>query len=101
MGNYIKNCCSVERSINNELIMQFYNGKSNYVAYLHASQLESQKLTNVKNLKLDKMICSVCNQYFEANEKIINLRCGHMFHNVCIRQYLEENPVCPKCPLRT
>ena len=92
MGNYIKNCCTVERSINNELTMQFY---------LHASQLESQKLTNVKNLKLDKMICSVCNQYFEANEKIINLRCGHMFHNVCIRQYLEENPVCPKCPLRT
>ena len=68
--------------------------KSNYDIN---SQLSSRKLLNIDKLSPEKKTCIICLENFKESDKIINLSCFHMFHNNCIRTWLNDNNNCPLC----
>jgi hypothetical protein len=41
--------------------------------------------------------CTICLSDFQATEHVRTLRCGHYFHDVDIRRWLEKNVDCPLC----
>jgi hypothetical protein len=41
--------------------------------------------------------CSICTESFNAEELIVKTPCNHIFHQHCLLQWMEENPVCPFC----
>ena len=44
--------------------------------------------------------CTICFETFEAQSEVIKLRCGHVFHFVCIKTWSEskiKEPTCPNC----
>lgn len=42
--------------------------------------------------------CSVCLTQFEPHSEINRLSCGHVFHNICLEQWLDYcNITCPLC----
>ena len=47
--------------------------------------------------------CAVCLQELVASTLAVRLRCGHAFHEGCVRTWLKEKHTCPTCraPLRS
>lgn len=42
--------------------------------------------------------CAVCQEMLETGHVVRHvLRCGHIFHNACLDQWLEANLTCPMC----
>lgn len=44
-----------------------------------------------------KLQCSVCWEDFVLNEGVRQLSCQHVYHEVCIRPWLELHGTCPIC----
>lgn len=44
-----------------------------------------------------KLQCSVCWEDFVLNEHVRQLSCQHVYHEVCIRPWLELHGTCPIC----
>ena len=51
---------------------------------------------------LDQKICPICQEDYDFNKDSISLlRCGHIFHSICIEKYQDlnyQNFIC-KCPV--
>lgn len=45
----------------------------------------------------EKDLCTICYCEFEEEEKVISLRCKHLYHEECIVKWLEKNAKCPVC----
>jgi len=41
--------------------------------------------------------CTICMDDYEVDQTLMTLRCFHIFHEGCIRTWLEENDKCPIC----
>lgn len=41
--------------------------------------------------------CLVCQFAYEQEETLKRLPCGHVFHSVCVAQWLKDNDICPYC----
>ena len=41
--------------------------------------------------------CSICLEDYQQNDKISILKCDHIFHNECIKKWLNNNGTCPFC----
>ena len=42
--------------------------------------------------------CSICLEEYEDSTSVVTkVRCGHVYHRECIRQWLSHNPTCPLC----
>ena len=54
-------------------------------------------LNNIKNKEVD--MCIICTENFEPKDKIVQLKCNsiHIFHDICIRQWVKKKPICPIC----
>ena len=54
-------------------------------------------LNNIKNKEVD--MCIICTENFEPKDKIVQLKCNsiHIFHDICIRQWIKKKPICPIC----
>jgi len=70
--------------------------------------VKAKKTANAKNilkgLKMMKMgktrkDCTVCTNRFNEGEKIRLLPCKHIFHDGCLRPWLEQSTTCPNCRL--
>ena len=65
--------------------------------------LSKDKIKNIptkpfhKALFDDNLDCIICMEKFEENEKVKQLKCGHIFHGDCIDQWLEKEKKCPFC----
>lgn len=46
-----------------------------------------------------KIECCICCEEFTASEKILTPKCGHLFHELCVNPWLNQNPSCPQCRL--
>ena len=58
-----------------------------------------QQFALIKN-NINQMNCTICFETFEAHSEVIRLRCGHVFHYVCIKTWSEskiKEPTCPNC----
>lgn len=42
-------------------------------------------------------ICPVCTDEFELAEVVVELPCGHHFHNTCVVAWLNRHCTCPVC----
>jgi hypothetical protein len=57
----------------------------------------------VENLQEDQIrpggdiICTVCQEEFDASEKATQLPCHHQFHKECLLPWLKEHNTCPTC----
>ena len=61
-----------------------------------------EKILNIDSKKFNKNIscyneCSVCITNFETNDDIIEIKCKHIFHNECIKEWYKYKNVCPLC----
>ncbi|CAF1099663.1 unnamed protein product, partial [Didymodactylos carnosus] len=54
-----------------------------------------EKFKKNRNYSPDE-VCSIC---WERFEKARCLPCGHLFHQNCLRSWLEQDPSCPVCRL--
>jgi hypothetical protein len=45
----------------------------------------------------EKDLCTICYCEFEELEKVMELKCKHLYHEECIVKWLEKNPKCPVC----
>ncbi len=45
----------------------------------------------------DNYQCIICMENFSENELVKQLSCGHIFHEDCINQWLEQQKNCPFC----
>lgn len=39
--------------------------------------------------------CPICTE--QLSEGIVTTRCGHIFHNICVAEWLKNNKACPTC----
>jgi hypothetical protein len=46
---------------------------------------------------IEKLECSICLVAFEFGKYYVTLKCGHIFHEECVKQWVEEHRSCPVC----
>lgn len=87
-----------------------------FLEVMHATVLissfsEAQQRTAAHEIDFDKLyhtrykkayknqfhMCTICQQNFKSNEKIIILHNEHGFHRDCIKTWLQQKPCCPNC----
>ncbi|OHT15842.1 hypothetical protein TRFO_42245 [Tritrichomonas foetus] len=44
-------------------------------------------------------ICSICYEELKRGEKVCELPCKHIFHDVCVREWFQRESNCPMCRL--
>ncbi|CAN0431261.1 unnamed protein product [Ectocarpus sp. 12 AP-2014] len=52
------------------------------------------------HLKDDGRQCCICLEDFEAGERATRLPCLHLYHTVCIENWLQTSGTCPQCKFR-
>ena len=111
----IKNCRKIKdkdkiennnSSLNNDIIKN-----NNYAEYTHIVNTNKEKMDNLFKTELlpkiynksntinDCYNCTICMEDFIDNSSIVvTTKCGHTFHQLCIRNWAYKNIICPKCP---
>lgn len=60
--------------------------------------IDALPIINVKADQVDaKLQCSVCWEDFTLDENVRQLPCTHIYHEPCIRPWLELHGTCPIC----
>ncbi|XP_039484397.1 E3 ubiquitin-protein ligase RNF8 [Drosophila santomea] len=63
-------------------------------------QLEANKILTkqLEKIALENR-CSICLFPWEANNyhRLVSLKCGHLFGEMCIRTHLQQSNICPIC----
>ena len=45
--------------------------------------------------------CSICHEDINfCDEEVSVLNCGHLFHQKCLKQWLNTNSTCPECRIK-
>ena len=64
----------------------------------HVIDFDKLYHTRYKNsLKNSFHMCTICQENFKSNQKIVILHNEHGFHRDCIKTWLEQKPNCPNC----
>lgn len=59
----------------------------------------SPKIYNKNNIVNDCYNCTICMDDFIDNKSIVSTtKCGHTFHQNCLKNWIYKNIICPKCP---
>nr|CAD7264151.1 unnamed protein product [Timema shepardi] len=45
--------------------------------------------------------CSICSDLFVSASEVFTTTCGHLFHYVCLVEWLERSKTCPQCRYKT
>ncbi len=45
----------------------------------------------------DQIECIICFDSFNQSDTIPLIRCGHIYHDVCLNKWLQKQNVCPLC----
>ena len=48
----------------------------------------------------EAMYCAICQQKIQNDEKIVELKCQHIYHPECAKKWVLENKKCPVCRKR-
>jgi len=62
-----------------------------------ASKSEIQKLDQPSFDELRGEKCQICLYEYEVNDKALSMPCNHMFHENCLKTWLERSNFCPLC----
>ena len=41
--------------------------------------------------------CVICLNDYESDDQVRRLRCGHVYHALCIEEWFEQSSACPLC----
>lgn len=52
---------------------------------------------NQKNAQQTQTECVVCKEDFEADDELMKMPCGHLFHPDCLLTWLKIHNSCPTC----
>lgn len=55
----------------------------------------TSQLYNTTEKKFDN--CSICSEEYKDTDMVSLLKCGHVFHPKCIKEWGHYNPSCPVC----
>ena len=53
--------------------------------------------SNLKEMSGQTVFCSICQATSEKEEKVIELKCQHIFHSACISEWASRKNECPVC----
>lgn len=42
-------------------------------------------------------VCCICIERFVKDQTLVELPCKHLFHDQCIKDWLEHHHICPMC----
>merc|ERR1712083_175804 len=42
-------------------------------------------------------ICAICRERIQNEEKVIELKCQHLYHTECAKEWILEKRSCPQC----
>ena len=67
--------------------------------------LSKNKINKIKTIKINeinikeynKINCSICMEQFKIKDKIMKLNCDHIFHDICLIKWLNNDNTCPNC----
>ena len=59
--------------------------------------MEIFEIKNIEKLDEEKKYCSICFENYTDGNKCIALPCMHIFHDACIRAWLNMRDICPIC----
>ncbi len=101
-------CCKKKKNkMQNDSNIQIINDNPQYIKIMNENKNKidnllkgdlSPKLYNQENNINNK--CSICNENFKKYESEIGtLKCGHIFHFLCIKNLMFKDIICPKCPI--
>ena len=57
-------------------------------------------VTSSRSQESDLGACSICMEEFSSTKLVTRMDCSHVFHPVCILQWLENKDTCPNCRAR-
>eukprot|EP00835_Amoeboradix_gromovi_P004579 NODE_365_length_10088_cov_0.583041.p2 type:complete len:123 gc:universal NODE_365_length_10088_cov_0.583041:574-206(-) len=73
-----------------------YNGS--YSSQIYSKHLNAQSMEYIAEKDTYQQgKCMVCLEQFQYHEGIVNLRCNHLFHNLCIKKWIAVKNNCPVC----
>ena len=52
---------------------------------------------NASELNIPTVNCAICMEDIKVGDKIIKLRCDHIFHSACILNWVKDKNSCPYC----
>jgi hypothetical protein len=61
--------------------------------------VKTRKESVVDIEETEKMVCAICFEVIQNNQKIVELRCQHLFHPECSKDWVVEKKRCPVCRL--
>jgi hypothetical protein len=85
-----------ENLFNDDFSIHHHNPKSAHCS--HSSQTPKyikQKITPAQFI--EKLECPICLTFFEYNIDYTALKCGHIFHDECVKPWVENHHSCPVC----
>ena len=64
--------------------------------------IKTIKFSEINDPKIDEKKCSICMTKFADDDDISILKCNHIFHEDCIKEWLKDyNYKCPVCRCET
>lgn len=55
--------------------------------------------SNPPSLSMTLFTCPICTE--STTDDLVLTKCGHLFHNICVSQWLNSNKICPSCRARS
>lgn len=66
------------------------------------NSIKTMKFSEITDTKIDEKKCSICMTNFDDDEIISIIKCNHIFHEECIKEWLKEYSYkCPVCRTET
>jgi len=63
---------------------------------LECTVLEVVEFAEVPKARRDQhVMCAICLNEFDGPDRVLPLRCGHLYHAECLRKWLEQSQTCP------
>lgn len=64
-----------------------------------AAELQAMPVLKVceEDLDAESNECTICLEKLNAGESALRIPCGHLFHEDCVRTWLQSNNQCPMC----
>ena len=64
---------------------------------INECRIEHNLLEKINNNEIDGYSCPICLEEFKESKNIRKLKCKHIFHKNCIKEWLEKENTCPNC----
>ena len=76
----------------------FHNDVINQPQSVKDIKLYSKRYKKIKHKHPDEKNCSIClSDYDDEDRIVINLKCKHIFHKTCIKEWGKVSTNCPIC----